>query len=130
MGYLNIDNLYRAQDVLLFKEVYALEKIHGTSAHVAWKDGMIRFFAGGCKHDLFVSLFNKDDLFAKFTALGHAEVIVFGEQYGGNVSIRVFIISLKSAVSVCVSVASSAVWWATASTGAFSITGSSIPLKP
>jgi hypothetical protein len=84
MGYLNIDNLYRAQDVLLFKEVYALEKIHGTSAHVAWKDGMIRFFAGGCKHDLFVSLFNKDDLFAKFTALGHAEVIVFGEQYGGK----------------------------------------------
>lgn len=84
MGYANIDNLYKNQDVLLFKEVYALEKIHGTSAHVAWKDGAIRFFAGGCSHDLFVSLFDKDALFEKFNTLGHPEVIVFGEQYGGK----------------------------------------------
>ena len=37
MAYHHIDNLYRNQDVLLFKEVYALEKIHGTSAHVSFK---------------------------------------------------------------------------------------------
>ena len=38
MGYLHIENLYRpiAQSILLFREVYALEKIHGTSAHVGW----------------------------------------------------------------------------------------------
>lgn len=31
MGYLHIDNLYKpvAQDILLFKKCYALEKIHG-----------------------------------------------------------------------------------------------------
>jgi len=32
MGYLNIDNLYKAQEVLMFRECYAMEKIHGTSA--------------------------------------------------------------------------------------------------
>jgi hypothetical protein len=30
MGYLHIDNLYKSQDILLFKRCYALEKIHGT----------------------------------------------------------------------------------------------------
>ena len=41
MGYRHIENLYRprAQTILLFRECYALEKIHGTSAHVAWRDG-------------------------------------------------------------------------------------------
>ena len=34
MGYLEIKNLYADARVLGFKEVYALEKIHGTSANV------------------------------------------------------------------------------------------------
>lgn len=38
MGYMHIDNLYKNQDMLIFRECYALEKIHGTSAHVSWKD--------------------------------------------------------------------------------------------
>ncbi len=84
MSYQHIGNLYRDRDILLFRECYALEKIHGTSAHVAWKDGKLRFFAGGCAHDLFVSLFDQEKLTAGFTALGHPEVIVFGEQYGGK----------------------------------------------
>jgi len=29
MGYLHINNLYKQQDILLFKECYAMEKIHG-----------------------------------------------------------------------------------------------------
>jgi hypothetical protein len=29
MGYLHIDNLYKNVDILLFKECYAMEKIHG-----------------------------------------------------------------------------------------------------
>ena len=30
MGYMHIDNLYKDQRILQFKECYALEKIHGT----------------------------------------------------------------------------------------------------
>ena len=39
MGYLHVPNLYRpeAQAILEFKRLYALEKIHGTSAHIQWK---------------------------------------------------------------------------------------------
>ena len=36
MGYLHIENLYKNQTVLMFKELYALEKLHGTSAHIRW----------------------------------------------------------------------------------------------
>jgi len=56
MGYADIENLYKNQDVLLFKEVYALEKLHGTSAHILWKDGQLTFFSGGEKHTNFVAL--------------------------------------------------------------------------
>lgn len=86
MGYMHIDNLYKpqAQTVLLFKEVYALEKIHGTSAHLTWKDGDVRFSSGGCAHDLFVSLFDIQALRGGFEKLGHPGVTVFGEQYGGK----------------------------------------------
>ena len=86
MGYLHIDNLYRpeAQRILQFKEVYALEKIHGTSAHVAWRDDAVHFFSGGEKHDRFVSLFDAAALASGFAALGHEKVTVFGEAYGGK----------------------------------------------
>lgn len=36
MGYLHIDNLYKNTEILMFKECYALEKIHGTSAHISF----------------------------------------------------------------------------------------------
>lgn len=86
MGYMHIENLYRpdAQAILLFKEVYALEKIHGTSAHVALKDGQLRFFSGGEKHENFIKLFNVDALLEAMLGLGHPEVVVFGEAYGGK----------------------------------------------
>ena len=35
MGYLGIDNLYKNQEILMFKRCYAMEKIHGTSAHIS-----------------------------------------------------------------------------------------------
>ncbi|KKN89774.1 hypothetical protein LCGC14_0236200 [marine sediment metagenome] len=92
MSYMNIDNLYKNQDILLFRECYALEKIHGTSAHISWKEvrGIISpsplsFFAGGCKHETFISLFDQDDLEKRFEALGLPEVVVFGEAYGGKI---------------------------------------------
>lgn len=37
IGYLKINNLYKDQEILNFKECYALEKIHGTSAHIQFK---------------------------------------------------------------------------------------------
>lgn len=86
MGYLHITNLYRpeAQDILLYKEVYALEKLHGTSTHIGWKDNQIRFFSGGIKHENFIKLFNEADLITKFKSIGLPEVIVYGEGYGGK----------------------------------------------
>lgn len=86
MGYMHIENLYRprAQTILLFRECWALEKIHGTSAHVSWKNGVLSFHSGGEKHSRFVGLFDEAALTAAFTELGHDEVIVYGEAYGGS----------------------------------------------
>lgn len=87
MGYMHIENLYKCQDILLFKECYALEKIHGTSAHVSYRNGEdpgLWFFAGGESHTNFVALFNQDDLKAKFKELIQGSAIVYGEAYGGK----------------------------------------------
>lgn len=83
MGYMHIDNLYKDQTVLMFREVYALEKIHGTSAHIAWDGSAVRLYAGGEKHERFAKLFTQD-LPALFSALGHDKVTVYGEAYGGS----------------------------------------------
>lgn len=37
MSYLDISNLYKDQSILMFKRAFALEKIHGTSAHISFK---------------------------------------------------------------------------------------------
>lgn len=97
MGYLHIENLYRpeAQDILMFKEVYVMEKVHGTSAHVNFKSarlasvggglgGRITFFPGGEKYEKFVALFDHDQLLQKFIELGHDDVTIYGEAYGGK----------------------------------------------
>lgn len=95
MGYMHIDNLYKNTRILLFKECYALEKIHGTSAHVAWLGadledkaeggGMIRFFSGGENHVRFCELFNEDALRAVFIErFGPRNVVFYGEAYGGK----------------------------------------------
>ncbi len=100
---MHIENLYKHIDLLAkFRELYAMEKIHGTSAHVMYKKdtehtyGMDKeitgttitdklvFFSGGAKYDNFMALFNHDELLAKFRALGHDKVTVYGEAYGGN----------------------------------------------
>ena len=84
MGYLHIDNLYKNQDILLFRECYALEKIHGTSAHLSWKDGKVVYFSGGEKFFNFLALFNEAQLIENFTNLGHSEITIFGECYAGS----------------------------------------------
>lgn len=96
MGYRKIPNLYKDQTVLMFRECYALEKIHGTSARIDWRvessgdpecstnNGKISFFSGGAKHDDFVALFDETELEERLIALGHARVSVYGEAYGGK----------------------------------------------
>jgi len=87
MGYLHIDNLYKDQTILLFKECYAMEKIHGTSAHISWKfsEKIIHFSSGGEKHDNFVALFNENFLKSKFQEIfPDIDVVIFGEAYGGK----------------------------------------------
>ena len=98
MGYLHINNLYKSQDILLFKECYAMEKIHGTSAHINFKfvqngsdDSMIRdpkaqltFFSGGESHVRFVELFDQSKLLSIFSKMGFGEITVYGEAYGGS----------------------------------------------
>ena len=64
--------------------MYALEKIHGTSTHIAWKDGQVRFFSGGTKHETFIQIFNEAELIVKFQSTGLNDVIVYGEGYGGK----------------------------------------------
>lgn len=86
MAYQHIDNLYKNQDILLFAECYALEKIHGTSAHISYCKGEVKFFAGGGNYDNFVALFDIDDLKKRFgeVTIGGETVIVYGESYGGK----------------------------------------------
>lgn len=86
MGYIHIENLYKDQTILLFKECYALEKIHGRSAHVQYKDDGIIFFSGGCKYEEFIKLFNVEDLLKKFREFFHEDsnIIIYGEAYGGK----------------------------------------------
>ena len=86
MGYLHINNLYRDQEILNFKECYALEKIHGTSAHIGFKKApyKVNFFSGGVNYENFRKLFNEDDLISKFTELGIFDMVVYGEAYGGK----------------------------------------------
>lgn len=84
MGYLHIPNLYKSQEILLFKECYALEKLHGSSAHISWKGKEVKFFSGGAKYKTFTDLFDILDLQTRFWKLGQDSVIVFGEAYGGK----------------------------------------------
>jgi hypothetical protein len=87
VGYLHIENLYKAtaQTILLFRECYALEKIHGTSAHINWDGHQVGFHPGGVKMEQFVALFDKAKLTELFTNhFGANHVTVYGEAYGGR----------------------------------------------
>ena len=81
-------NLYKDQTILMFKEVWATEKCHGTNAFVKWSssDGL-KFGSGGEKHDRFVKLFDQDILNQKFVEMGipnDKTVTVYGEAAGGS----------------------------------------------
>jgi len=87
MGYMHIDNLYKNQDILMFKECYSLEKIHGTSAHVSWKheEKKVKFFTGD-GHSIFIALFNELELKEKCEILlPDKDAIFYGENFGGKI---------------------------------------------
>jgi hypothetical protein len=85
MGYLHIENLYKDQRIFEHKECYALEKIHGTSAHIGFKKGEgLTYFAGGENYNNFVALFDHEKLRAILDTVCTGEIIVFGEAYGGK----------------------------------------------
>lgn len=84
MSYQKIPNLYQDTRILMLRECYALEKIHGTSASVMWREGKLTFFSGGAKHEMFLKVFDAPALAAAFVAMGHPIVTVYGEAYGGK----------------------------------------------
>lgn len=84
MGYLHIDNLYKRPDILELGRLYAMEKIHGTSAHIRFRDGKLTFFSGGVQHHDFVPIFNGSYLETAMASFGFNDITVFGEAYGGK----------------------------------------------
>lgn len=84
MGFMHIPNLYKDQTVLMFRECYALQKIHGTSAHIKFEGDSLHFFSGGESHEKFVALFDQESLTEKFKSLGIDNITVYGEAYGGK----------------------------------------------
>jgi hypothetical protein len=88
MGYAKIPNLYKEQTITMFRECWAMEKVHGTSAHIGWtREGKLYFFSGGETHDRFVELFDQDKLNEAYQKLEHLhgkKVVIYGEAYGGK----------------------------------------------
>jgi Rnl2 family RNA ligase len=88
MGYRHINNLYKDQTILMFNECWASEKIHGSSAHISWKElrleDQVCLYCGGCKATLFEDIFDKKDLKKRFEETGLSEVVIYGEGYGGK----------------------------------------------
>lgn len=94
MGYMHIDNLYRDDRIFQFDECFALEKIHGTSAHISFDVATreLTFFSGGEPHQRFVDLFDQEALKRQFDVVvgrmdplnGVKRITVFGEAYGGK----------------------------------------------
>lgn len=102
MGYLHIDNLYKNQSVLQFTEIYALEKVHGTSAWLHYRGICAPVDDGpgtreGCSspqllihsgesQSQFEQLFDRDSLIARLNVLHPGRVVkIHGEAYGGKV---------------------------------------------
>lgn len=95
MGYRKITNLQIDHPLFQFKEVYACEKIHGTSTHISFtKEGeewKTRVFSGGIKYPDFIFMLNVkyklQEIPALLTNLTDSQtrsVTIYGEGYGGR----------------------------------------------
>ena len=83
---MHIENLYKNNTIMMMKECYATEKIHGTSTHISYNhtDKKIHFSSGGESHARFVALFDEAALLKAFQENFSFDVVVFGEGYGGK----------------------------------------------
>lgn len=94
MGYRKIPNLYRPEiaDILEEPQLYAMEKIHGTSAHIKYHNGKLTFHSGGANHQEFVKLFDptrlENNLLGMLREPGCTwdSVVIYGEAYGGKMN--------------------------------------------
>jgi hypothetical protein len=81
---MHINQLYKSREIMLFKECYALEKIHGTSSHTSYKNGKISYFSGGESYENFIKIFDEKILLPAFWKIGINDITVYGEAYGGS----------------------------------------------
>jgi len=92
VSYQHIENLYRpeAQRILEFRWVYAMEKIHGTSANLLWNADGLHLHPGGEGMERFSALFGSllppvGDITQKLQELfSLGPVSIYGEAYGGK----------------------------------------------
>ena len=85
MSYMHIKNLYKNALILLFRECIAMEKIHGTSAHVSFSPDGVTFSSGGASRDAFLALFDLEALAMRYAEVfPGSTIVVYGEVYGGK----------------------------------------------
>jgi len=90
MGYLSIKHLYKCSEFFdLFKEVYAMEKIHGTSTWIYLKTNQtLIFHSGGETSDKFKKLFNEEFIHVELKQIAKendwVSIKIHGEAYGGK----------------------------------------------
>lgn len=91
MAYRHIDQLYKNRDILMFKEVWASEKIHGTSGNVSFdvNTNTIDIFPGGESLERATAVIerisSKNILIERFRLINAKEyVVIYGEFYGGS----------------------------------------------
>lgn len=83
MGYLHINNLYKDRTILMFRECYALEKIHGVSTHLTWKakEKQLHYFSSNVEQKDFIEIFDTN-IIERFSNLFDTDITVYGEAYG------------------------------------------------
>lgn len=87
IAYAHIENAGKHADIILgLGTVYADEKVHGTSCHLAWDGERLTFFAGGIKQAVFEAVFPDHAALAdKFRSVfSTSKAVVYGEGYGGS----------------------------------------------
>ena len=89
MGYMHIITLYKCPEFFeLFTEIYAMEKIHGTSTWLVYSSNNISYHSGGEKTNAFRAIFNDDFLNSQLeiiaTLNNWAKIKVHGEAYGAK----------------------------------------------
>ena len=88
MAYAHIKNLYQFKEMLMFKQVYALEKIHGCSANLQLFGPPINdvVYFSGDNTETFSKLFDGQELAQRANAINlPSPCTIYGENYGGSI---------------------------------------------